>query len=197
VSSAHSLSPAQVAGRLEPFPPVGRRRGRGKRRAAVAAVLRFAPAGAEVLLMERAVRSTDRWSGHVSFPGGHADAGDADLLATAIRETREEVGLSLARESLLGALPEVRAVARGKLLPMTITPLVFHLEGEPRLRLGPEAAAAFWLPLAEANSGALDATHVYRLGPVPMSFPCWNYQGHVVWGLTFQMLRTLLSRLGR
>ena len=167
------------------------------RRAAVAAVLRFDRERPEILLMQRAERETDRWSGHVSMPGGNASDGDADLLATAVRETREEVGLDLARAArLLGRLDAVQAVARGKILPMTITPFVFALEDTAAgsaLALGPEAQAAFWLPLDDAARGALDGVFEYHLGPVPMSLPCWRFDGRVVWGLTYKMVAALLT----
>ena len=167
------------------------------RRAAVAAVLRFDRARPEILLMQRAERESDRWSGHVSMPGGNASHGDIDLLATAVRETREEVGLDLARAArLLGRLDAVQAVARGKILPMTITPFVFALEDVAAggaLALGPEAQAAFWLPLDDAARGALDGVFEYHLGPVPMALPCWRFDGRVVWGLTYKMVAALLT----
>jgi 8-oxo-dGTP pyrophosphatase MutT (NUDIX family) len=167
------------------------------RRAAVAAVLRFDRERPEILLMQRAEREGDRWSGHVSMPGGNASDGDADLLATAIRETREEVGLDLAAAArLLGRLDAVQAIARGKILPMTITPFVFALEDADAggaLALGPEAQAAFWLPLDDAARGALDGVFEYHLGPVPMSMPCWRFDGRVVWGLTYKMVGALLT----
>src|SRR5262249_36046360 len=94
------------------------------RRAAVALILRGAEP--EVLLMRRSEREGDRWSGQIGLPGGHADALDEDLLATARREAREEVGLDLAQSArLLGSLAPVQAKARGYLLPMWITPFVF------------------------------------------------------------------------
>lgn len=168
----------------------------GARRAAVACVVRFGDAGAEVLLMERAVREGDRWSGQISFPGGREEEGDADLVATAIRETREELGVDLTRGArLIGALEPIRAIARGKILPMTITPFVFHLAEPQEILLGDEAVAAFWLPLEAAARGTLDGEYEYRLGPVKMKFPCWQCEGRTVWGLTYQMLRQLLTRL--
>jgi hypothetical protein len=68
-----------------------------------------------------------------------------------------------------------------------------------------EAAAAFWLPLETAMSGALDELYTYpgpRMegpGPAPgpgiiRQFPSWRFEGHVIWGLTFRILGELLAR---
>ncbi len=166
------------------------------RHAAVAAVVRFDRGQPEVLLMQRAERASDRWSGHVSLPGGNASPGDPDLQTTAIRETLEEVGLDLAHSArLLGRLDAVQAIARGKILPMTITPFVFALTEDRPLMLGPEATAAFWLPLEDAAHGRLDGTYEWRLGPAPLSLPCWNFESHVIWGLTYKMIDALLVLL--
>ena len=170
------------------------------RRAAVAAAIRFDRARPELLLMQRAERAGDRWSGHVSMPGGNAAAGE-ELIDTAIRETREEVGLDLDRAAhLLGRLDATQAIARGKLLPMTITPFVFAVDdtrAADALALGPEAVAAFWLPLDDAARGALDATYDYEVGPITTSLPCWRYDDCVVWGLTYRMVSQLLELLRR
>jgi 8-oxo-dGTP pyrophosphatase MutT (NUDIX family) len=191
------LSLARLVARLEPYrpgpPPSGR-----QQRAAVAALLRFPRGTAEVLLMQRAEQPEDRWSGHVSFPGGRWDQGDRDLLATVVRETREEVGIDLeASARLLGVLKPIRAIARGRFLPMTITPFVFQQVTEPEIVLNAEATGWFWLPLEEARRGALDDQVEYRLGPLPLTLPCWRYQGHVIWGLTFQMLHDLFQVVAR
>lgn len=163
-------------------------------RAAVASVLRFDDAGAQVLLMQRATREGDRWSGQVSFPGGRAEPEDPDLLATAIRETREEVGLDLRQDAtLLGRLDALRAIARGRLLSMTITPYVFVLERERPFTLSEEAESVFWLPLHAAAKGELDATYDWRSGPLSMALPAWTWQDRTVWGLTFQMLTSLVD----
>lgn len=146
--------------------------------------------------MRRAEHPQDPWSGQVSFPGGRREAGDADTLATAIRETREELGLDLTATGLLGRLPAVQATARGRLLPLQIHPWVFAVEERPCLHLGPEAAAAFWLPLALAASGRLDARHTWTEGGRRLLLPAWRWQGQEVWGLTWRMLRVLLAVAG-
>lgn len=164
-------------------------------RSAVAAIVRFDRGGAEVLLMTRAVHEGDRWSGHVSMPGGKQDEGDADLLATAIRETREETGIDLSSAPVLGRLAAVKAIAKGKVLPMTITTFVFHLAGDQPVTLSAEASDHFWFPLDRAALGELDSRYDYRFGPLALDLPCWRWEGRCVWGLTHQMLSNLLEVL--
>ncbi len=151
---------------------------------------------AEVLLMKRSQRESDRWSGHVSFPGGRHDEGDADLLTTAVRETREELSLDLERVARpLGRLDDVAAVAKGKVLPMAISPFVFLQTETTQLKLNEEAESAFWLPLDRVQSGELNGTLDYTLGPVPLKLACWRYEGYVIWGLTHTMISRLMAVL--
>lgn len=164
------------------------------KRAAVAALLRYQGTSPEVLLMQRATHEGDRWSGHVSFPGGREEAQDPTLVATAIRETLEEVGVNLATSArLLGQGDSIRAVAKGRFLPMSITPYFFIQTGAIELVLNHEAETAFWLPLHLAISGELDDTYAYNKGPLSMKLPCWRYEGHTIWGLTHQMLSRFLE----
>ncbi len=166
--------------------------------AAVAAVLREGAQGAEVLLIQRAEREGDPWSGHMAFPGGRRDATDADLHATAVRETREEVGLDLATHGrLLGRLADLQAIARARPTGMTITPFVFALTGEATLTFDPEeVAAALWVPIAPLARGEGAGTVVYEREAGRLELPCWRIQGHVVWGLTHRMLLSLFEVIG-
>src|SRR5688572_23556785 len=97
----------------------------GVARAAVALLLAPGVDELELLLIRRAERSDDPWSGHMALPGGREDPGDATLLATAVREVREEVGIELNRAMLLGELDDLRpssAPAR-----IVVRPFVFAL----------------------------------------------------------------------
>lgn len=173
------------------------------RQAAVAIILRAAAEGPLVLLMQRAERPGDRWSGQISLPGGHREAADASLSATAARETREEVGLDLEqRGERLGHLEPVQALARGRRLELSIAPVVFacrgrESEGAPELELGPEAEDAFWLPLQAAASGELDHGHSYEHEGQQLLLPSWRFEERVVWGLTHKILGTFLPHLDR
>jgi 8-oxo-dGTP pyrophosphatase MutT (NUDIX family) len=166
---------------------------KGDVRTATAVLLRFDRGQPDVLLMKRAERAEDRWSGHISLPGGREEPADADLLATAMRETIEELGVDLgASARLIGRLEPLRAVAHGRVLPMTIAPFVFVETTPVTVALGDEAQEAFWMPLDLAASGAISGEYPYVLGPETRTLPCWHYQGHVVWGLTYRMIDDLL-----
>jgi 8-oxo-dGTP pyrophosphatase MutT (NUDIX family) len=167
---------------LSPLP------GDGKRRAAVAVVLH----GYDVLLMQRAERATDPWSGHVSLPGGRHEPDDPHLLATAIREAREELDIELSNAQLLGALPVLHPLMAGP-KGVEVSPYVFSVPRIPELRISAEAQSVFWLPLQDAMSGRLDGTFVHA--ETSRSFPAWHYQGYTVWGMTLRILADLLDRL--
>jgi 8-oxo-dGTP pyrophosphatase MutT (NUDIX family) len=161
----------------------------GRRRAAVAALIHDDAAGPRVLLMKRAERSGDPWSGHISLPGGGYHAPDPDLLATAIRETREELGIDLAATEHLGPLPVLSPLSSGP-NGVEVTPFVFASRARLATHPGPEALSAFWLPLELAASGALDSTYTYP--GTDRTFPSWVYEGHTIWGLTWRILGDLL-----
>jgi 8-oxo-dGTP pyrophosphatase MutT (NUDIX family) len=161
----------------------------GVRRAAVAVVLHDA-ASPRVLLMKRAEREDDPWSGHISLPGGGYQASDGDLRVTAIRETREELGVELDGARLLGNLDTLHPRSSGP-RGIEVTPFVFVTEAALEPVCGPEALAAFWLPIDLAASGALDGR--YQIPSSELWFPSWTYEGHVIWGLTHRILQRVLE----
>lgn len=191
---AVDLSLKHIEQRLAGHEPVEHSRIVAPKRAAVAALLRYQNDAPEVLLMQRSSREGDRWSGHVSFPGGREEDHDPNLVATAVRETQEEVGIDLNTTArLIGRSDSIRARTRGRFLPMSVTPFVFVQTRESEIVCNHEAETTFWLPLASAASGALDDTYAYNKGPLSLSLPCWRYEGHAVWGLTYQMLTRFLQ----
>ena len=176
----------------DPAPPAPRPTPRA---AAVAMVLSPRPDDLYVLLIERTRRPGRRWSGDVALPGGLAEPGDLDLVATARRELREEVGLRVGAP--LGRLRPLHTVAPRGLTRMSLTAFVFAHRGDAVVAAPGEVAAAFWVPV-----GALHGRRTWaprRLGalPVPLPFPERRLGGRRVWGLTLSMLESLSAVIQR
>ncbi|MGK4003939.1 CoA pyrophosphatase [Sorangium sp. So ce1036] len=182
-----------------------------ERQAAVAAILRaparppgagrtpavqVRPGEAELLLIRRAERRGDPWSGHMALPGGRRDPVDEHLLATAIRETHEEVGIDLVENgTLLTRLPDVPAVVRGRRVGMIIAPFVFALRSTPELTLSDEVAEALWTPLGPLARGECSSTYRYTHEGNVLDLPCLLVDERIVWGLTYLMLEQLFDVL--
>ena len=160
--------------------------------AAVAAVI--APDPEAILLIRRAERAGDPWSGHMALPGGRREPDDADLLSTAIRETREEVGLLLTAADLVGSLEDV--VPRTPVLPpIAVRPYVFLVSSRPRISLNPEVTATSWVPLSHLLRP--DTWHPVRLEVAGQSrvVPAFELEDGIVWGMTERILTALLKHL--
>lgn len=171
----------------------------GGGRAGVSLALREVRKGdPELLLIKRAQRPDDPWSGHMALPGGRWEAGDDSLLATAVRETREETGVHLVTSdgAFLGCLPKVEP-GSPSLPPITIVPFVFHLPeevaAEPR---SPEVAATYWVRLARfRDERARGSVRLQRSG-VEYRLPAVHTPSdEPVWGITYRIVMDLLERL--
>ena len=183
-----------IAARLAARSPQ-RYAGEAARWAAVAAVLRRGRLDTELLLIRRAERDGDPWSGHMALPGGHRHADDKDLLATAIRETREEVGIDLGEHMLLGALDEHAATARGRFMGMVIAPFVFGLRRDVELSPNHEVAELLWAPLGRMARGETDVVKELSRDGELMRFAGFGVGEHVVWGLTHRVLSSFFATL--
>jgi 8-oxo-dGTP pyrophosphatase MutT (NUDIX family) len=168
--------------------------------AAVAAILRegMPDEGAELLFIRRAESAKDPWSGHIAFPGGQRDPGDETLLATAIRETREEVGIDLGRAELVARLPDVPAVVRSKRGRLVVTPFVFAMRQDVTPMPNHEVAGTLWVPLAKLARGEGKGTYAFTWEDKPYVAPCFRLDPgqHVLWGMTHRMLEAMLEALG-
>lgn len=167
-------------------------------KAAVAMILRKSGDDEEILLIRRQDRPEDPWSGHMAFPGGRHQSEDPSLVETAVRETREEVGMDLARSALLlGPMPGVAAMARGKPAGLVVTPHVFELTRHSELVLEvKEVREAVWASVGALTSGKCDTTFIYPHGDTRHELPAYDVGGRIVWGLTYHMLQSLF-RLAR
>ncbi len=147
-----------------------------------------------ILLIRRAERAGDPWSGHMALPGGRRQTGDFDLLATAMRETFEEVGIELGVEQLAGSLEDV--VPRTPVLPpIAVRPYVFLLGSRREISLNHEVTSASWVPLTHLLRP--DTHHIVRLDVAGQSrmVPAYEVPEGMVWGMTERILSQLLSHL--
>lgn len=160
---------------------------------AVSVMLAPGEKGLDILLIRRAVRVEDPWSGHIGLPGGRHEPGDAGLLETAVRETREEIGVNLSSDALLGTLPDL-APSMPSRPPLVIRPFVFGLNERPRTENSSEVDETYWVPLADLGASR-GTSHVMIHGrsiEVPCFRPSCLPDGRVVWGLTYRILDGLL-----
>jgi len=165
-------------------------------RAAVALILRELGGELELLFIRRSEHPSDPWSGQMAFPGGRAEPGESDLRETALRETAEEIGIDLKQAgAYLGALDEVRAIARGRSLDLSIKPYVFVLRNDTGITLNSEVRSVHWIPLGELLGSDLESTLEYAYQGVLRNLPCLRYQDVVIWGLTYQMFMSFRTRL--
>lgn len=152
----------------------------------------------ELLLMQRAQRQGDPWSGHISFPGGRMETQDAHPLATAKRELHEEMGIDISNAAdFVGRSSDVVTRQHAKTAPMIVSPYLFRCHQRPEINANHEAVHTFWMPLSYiANQDNRDSM-TWQLGGknfgVPLKMPCYFYQEKRVWGLTLLMLDELVK----
>jgi 8-oxo-dGTP pyrophosphatase MutT (NUDIX family) len=143
--------------------------------------------GVHVLLTQRTAHLTDH-GGQISFPGGRVEEGDADAVATALRESEEEIGLPSRVVDVLGRLPEYRTVTGYR-----VTPVVALIEQPFTLRLDTfEVSEAFEVPLAFLMDPANHERRLYRYADIARTFYAMPYHAgrrYFIWGATAAMLR--------
>ena len=166
-------------------------------RAAVAIVLRDHAGSLDLLLIERAIRAGDPWSGHMAFPGGRVCGGDVDPRAAAKRETLEEVGLSLAGAESLGRLDDMSGL-QSATRQLVISAFVFHVVNPDSLTPNDEVKEAFWFPLDALRDSERHVDHPMQHGSGTHApgILVGEPGRHVVWGLTYRFLEDFLKVLG-
>jgi 8-oxo-dGTP pyrophosphatase MutT (NUDIX family) len=168
--------------------------------AAVTIILREEIGDAQALIIKRAERPGDHWSGHLALPGGRVDpAKDPDLLATAARETYEEIGVNLldaagSRSRFIGQLP-LLAPRNPILPPLEITPFVAIAPSQLALQLNHEVAEAFWVSVNQLKREGCSAEFRMQFGEVVKKWPAYPCAGGPIWGITERILTNFLTLL--
>ena len=131
-----------------------------------------------------------RHAGEISFPGGRRDPGDADLMATALREAEEEVGLSPTAVEVSGALQPTPTIATG----YAVYPFVGVIEAGMAWTLSPlEVAEVIELPLSTLRAG-YGRRRLVRRG-LPIRTDTYVVGDHLIWGATARILADLFDRI--
>jgi 8-oxo-dGTP pyrophosphatase MutT (NUDIX family) len=133
-----------------------------------------------------------RHAGEISFPGGRRDEGDADLVATALREAEEEIGLDPASVEVKWELSPTATFATG----YRIHPFVGLVAEPAELSLTPsptevETVLAFSLEVLREGYAM---RRLVRRGVV-LHAPTYEVEGQLIWGATARILGDLLDRL--
>jgi 8-oxo-dGTP pyrophosphatase MutT (NUDIX family) len=167
--------------------------------AAVAAVLHESAAGTELLFIERAEHPHDPWSGHMAFPGGRVDPGDASARHAAERETFEEVGLDLARAEFLGRLDDVEGAPPG-FDSLVVSAFVYHLDPRTPPTPNHEVRDVLWVPVGHLLDASRRVPFYWPRAQRERHYPgilVGEPERHVVWGLTYRFLELFFVAVGR
>lgn len=138
-------------------------------------------------LIQRMPHEKDRHSGQISFPGGRLEPDDESLLAGALREAEEEVGIPRTEINVLGRLTELFIPVSNYL----VHPFVGFLEKTPEYTPQPsEVASILEIPISELNKLENKKTKDISGGKniILKNVPYFDFDGKVVWGATAMML---------
>ncbi len=151
----------------------------------------FKKKGEYHILLTRRTQKVRHHKGQISFPGGRQDRGE-DLLATALREAREEMGIEPGDVHVLGELDDMCTVASD----FCISPFVGLIPYPYPFKVNPEEIeATIEVPL----SALLDETkfrqelHLRKGEPLMVYF--YQHEDHTIWGATARILKQLLDLL--
>lgn len=155
-------------------------------RAAVMAVLRNGESGAELCLIKRAFHPLDRFSGHIALPGGMEEDADEDMLATAVRETLEEIGLDVNKHARVAGrlddeMPSVPPGEKGR--AYVVAPFVCAMVSDAPVSGSGEVDEVFWMPVSKI-----------RRAPETEK-PEFFCRGQRIWGMTARVVEKLLDVL--
>ncbi len=128
-------------------------------------------------------------AGEISFPGGKLEKNDSDLLETALRETREEIGLEISKDDVVGQLDPVITLNSG----FMILPFISVVDSIPKLSANREVEKIFHIPLEpflKTMAHDPDPTH-----NIIQEMYVFEYQKQIVWGASARILKQIQSSL--
>lgn len=155
---------------------------------ALAAPIRTVPYPRPIVIMTVKSMRMNIHAGEISFPGGKVDAGDRDLLHTALRETREEIGIDLKRDQVIGRLCSVTTRNSG----FVITPFVSIISERPDMTPNAEVEEILEMPLDELLcTAAPDVNPGHDATSDMYVFEHDATKGKPIWGASARILKQI------
>ena len=141
------------------------------------------------VIMTEKPRDMKFHAGEISFPGGKPESNDNDLLETALRETREEIGLSINKDQVIGQLNPVITLNSG----FKILPFVSVVDEIPPLSPNREVETIFHIPL-EPFLRTMENDPDPRHNLIQEMY-VFKYKGQIVWGASARVLKQIVDCL--
>lgn len=142
------------------------------------------------VLFTRRATSLSHHQGQVAFPGGTRHVEDADLVATALREAHEEIGLKPEDVAMLGPLDDIETMATQFVITpyVGIAPHPYEWQPSPH-----EVDAIFTVPLADLTAPTSEREEMWDFAGRTVPIRLFPVAGHVIWGATHRITRNLLD----
>lgn len=113
------------------------------------------------------------------------------MFDTAARETLEEVGIDTSHQIFLGCLRNVEP----KNAPMIVAPFVFLVREDVRPSTSREAEEIVWVPIPFLLNPTNVSSIMVPIGDKKVPMGCYNYLGHIIWGMSFRIIREIVSKI--
>ncbi|TKG88637.1 CoA pyrophosphatase [Puteibacter caeruleilacunae] len=129
-------------------------------------------------------------AGQISFPGGKHDATDPSIEYTALREAKEEVGISPGDIQLIGQLSDLYIEVSNFL----IYPIIGYIEHKPHFSVNEDEVSEFFtIPLADFSDKDNLKMHTVNTVTGPLEVPCFNINNEIIWGATAMIMAELIT----
>ncbi len=161
------------------------------RRAAVLLPL-FKKEGEYHILFTRRTDQVEHHKGQISFPGGRQEKRDKDLLATALREAQEEMGIEEKDVHILGELDDICTATTD----FCVSPFVALIPYPYPFRINrQEIAEIMEVPLSVLLGERGFRQELRERDGEPFEVYFYQHKGHTIWGATAGILKQLLDLL--
>ncbi|MBT3475899.1 CoA pyrophosphatase [bacterium] len=163
----------------------------------VSIVIRKINSKYEILFIKRTTKDSDKFSGHMAFPGGVREKVDKSSLATAIRETKEEIGLDLKLDcDILGRFSDYQPV-NPEANKFIVSPFIFYLNKPDveLVRCEDEVEEIVWIPIDILLTNLTNSNRIGTRYEKPYKDNVFLYHGYKIWGMTGKMIYAFLHEI--